>query len=109
MKITCALDDHKFSSAAGKLGVVLYGHVALQAWKRRCCYQRGLSGAVSLILLTGVGLTFNSACCRVADLAGHRDRSPERLDTLNSRWRSLSVIPKVLKGNHTGLNTYSGF
>ena len=78
MKITCALPDHDFASNRGSLGVVLYGQAsnaklgsaggAIKEVMRRQKYHPAarawdfLSIALSVV---------------TADLAGHRDRSPD--------------------------------
>ena len=78
MKIIAALEDHDFASEPDSLGVVLYGHASKQ--------NQGSAGAAVKDVIrrqklcpTGRAWDFLSIALSVmsADLAGHRDRSPD--------------------------------
>lgn len=78
MKITCALDDYKFGSGRGNLGVVLYGHPtnaklgSAGAAIKEVIRRRKLHPAPRAWDLLSIALAVV-----VADLAGHRDKSPD--------------------------------
>lgn len=78
MRITCALEDNHFASEPGSLGIVLYGHTARPelgsagaAIKDAIC-RRNLHPAPRAWDFLSIALSVISA-----DLAGHRDRSPD--------------------------------
>lgn len=78
MKLVCALEDHDFTSDAGSLGIVLYGRspqggigeggAAIKDTMRR----RKLQPAARAWDFMSIALSVMAA-----DLAGHRDKSPD--------------------------------
>jgi 7-cyano-7-deazaguanine synthase in queuosine biosynthesis len=78
MKIICALEDRDFASEPGSLGIVLYGHSARTelgsagAAIKDTIRRRKLHPAPRAWDFLSIALSVISA-----DLAGHRDRSPD--------------------------------
>jgi 7-cyano-7-deazaguanine synthase in queuosine biosynthesis len=78
MKITCALQDYDFNSNSGSLGIVLYGQAtkpklgSAGAAIKEVMRKRKFHPAVRAWDFLSIALSVVTA-----DLAGHRDRSPD--------------------------------
>ena len=78
MKLVCALEDHDFASDSGGLGIILYGHSSRAdlgdagAAIKDTIHRRKLRPASRAWDFLSIALSVMAA-----DLAGHRDKSPD--------------------------------